>query len=179
MNFLKKKKLSAPLIVCDDLIEDAVTFYLFTDYINDTELYENDLYAVDVSLPTVVVIHGWETTSNDSWIVELTDAYIATGDYNIITVNWSPIAYLDYILARLAVKSVGESKKENNQFKQVIIISPTLSKPAKFTLQKHVYHQLIQNCLIRHEWCVLIKITIISEIVCFFFAQVNTWGSSY
>lgn len=101
-------QLSASLIVCEDLVEDAVTFYLFTDSVNDTELYEDNLYAIDVSLPTVVLIHGWQTTSNNSWVVELTDAYIATGDYNIITVDWSPIAYLDYILSTIEVKNVGE-----------------------------------------------------------------------
>lgn len=86
---------------------DEVTFYLFTDDVNNTELYDDNLYEVDVSLPTVLIIHGWVDTSNDSWVEELTDAYITTGDYNVITVDWSPIANLSYLVSVADVKLVG------------------------------------------------------------------------
>lgn len=65
---------------------------------------------VDVSLPTVVIIHGWVATSNISWMVDLTDAYLNTSDYNVITVDWSPIANLDYISAVAEAKNVGKLK---------------------------------------------------------------------
>lgn len=93
---------------CDDSVEDEVTFYLFTESVNDTELYENNLYSLDVSLPTVFIIHGWETSSNNSWVVSLTDAYLATGEYNIITVDWSPIANQLYTTSVAEAKEVGK-----------------------------------------------------------------------
>lgn len=95
-------------IRCDNSVEDEVTFYLFTETLNDTELYRDNLNVIDISLPTVIIIHGWETSSNDSWVINLTDAYLSTGNYNIITVDWSAIANLLYPLAVAGVKPVGK-----------------------------------------------------------------------
>lgn len=100
-----------PASICDCFVQDDVTFYLFTENLNDTELYEDNLYIVDVENPTVVIIHGWETTSNNTWIVGLTRTYLLTGDYNIITVNWSPIAYLLYPLSVAEVQNIGKIVK--------------------------------------------------------------------
>lgn len=96
-----------PLALCDFESNEA-TFFLFSDGINDTELHNDNLYFVDVSLPTIFIIHGWEATSNDSWVVALTDAYLARGNYNIITVDWSQIASEEYLLASSQVKGIGE-----------------------------------------------------------------------
>lgn len=86
-----------------------MTFYLFGDDVNNTELFDDTLNEVDISLPTVVLIHGWVDNSNDSWVEDLTDAYIDTGDYNIITVDWSPVANLSYLVSVFDVKLVGGS----------------------------------------------------------------------
>lgn len=95
-----------PLILCD-IDTDEVTFYLFSEDYNNTELYDNNLDEVDVSIPTVFITHGWVDTSNDSWVERLTDAYLDKGDYNVITVNWSPIANLSYLVSVADVKLVG------------------------------------------------------------------------
>lgn len=87
-----------------------MSFFLFTDEVNNTELYDDNLSEVDVSLPTVLIIHGWVDTSNDSWVEALTDAYLDTGDYNVITVNWSPIANLSYVVSVADVRLVGRCK---------------------------------------------------------------------
>lgn len=96
------------MITSNASAEDDVTFYLFTQSLNDTELYEDNLYIVDISLPTVVIIHGWETTSNNTWVVGLTRTYLLTGDYNIITVDWSPVANQLYPISVLGAREVGK-----------------------------------------------------------------------
>lgn len=101
-----KNHLAVSLVLCE-VSSDDVTFYLFTEDSNNTELYDDNLDEVDVELPTVLIIHGWVDTSNDSWVELLTDAYLATGDYNIITVDWSPIANLSYFVSVADVKMVG------------------------------------------------------------------------
>lgn len=85
-----------------------MTFYLYTDEVNDIELGEDNLYVVDVTLPSVFIIHGWEATSNNSWVLNLTNAYLATGEYNIIAVNWSPIAEQFYPISVAEAKEVGK-----------------------------------------------------------------------
>lgn len=86
---------------------DDVTFYLFTEDVNNTELYDDNLDEVDVALPTVLIIHGWVDDSNDSWVEDLAEAYLSTADYNIITVDWSPIANLSYFVSVADVQAVG------------------------------------------------------------------------
>lgn len=95
-----------------DVDPNEVTFYLFTEDVNNTELFDDNLNVVDISLPTIFIIHGWVDNSNGSWVEDLTDAYLTTEDYNIITVDWSPIANLSYFVSVSDVKVVGGYRKK-------------------------------------------------------------------
>lgn len=87
---------------------DDVTFYLFGDNVANAALYDANLDIIDRTLPTVLLIHGWVADSNVSWVENLTAAYVATGDYNIVTVDWSPVANLSYIASAADVEAIGE-----------------------------------------------------------------------
>lgn len=95
------------MIICNGLQEGDVKFNLFTKDLNDTEVYENNSYIIDVLLPTLFIIHGWEVSSNASWVVDLTNAYLSTGSYNVITVDWSRIAYLLYPISAAEARNIG------------------------------------------------------------------------
>lgn len=93
----------------DDSVQDEVIFYLSTDTLNETELNKNNLFELDATLPTVFIIHEWEGSAKDEWVVNLTEAYLTTGKYNIIAIDWSPIANnLLYPVTVAEVKEVGE-----------------------------------------------------------------------
>lgn len=90
-----------------DINPDEVTFFLFTEDSNNTELFDDNLNEIDITLPIVLIIHGWVDNSNDSWVERLTEAYLIQGDSNVITVDWSPIANLSYFVSVADVKLVG------------------------------------------------------------------------
>lgn len=69
--------------------DEEVTFYLYNYANNGTLLTGDNLDVVDVSLPFVFIIHGWTSAANDTFVSELTDAFLSKGDYNIIPVDWS------------------------------------------------------------------------------------------
>lgn len=91
---------------CD--LRDDVRFFLSTEDLNRTEISNDDLDAVDVENPTVFLIHGWTRSSNDSWIIDLTAEFLEEEDFNVIAVDYTPIAQLDYISAANDIKYVGK-----------------------------------------------------------------------
>lgn len=74
-------------------------------------MYDDNLDIIDVDRPFFVLIHGWSVDSNVTWVIELTDDLLDQGDYNIITVDYTPIANLDYISAVADSPSIGKYYK--------------------------------------------------------------------
>lgn len=94
------------LVQCD--IQDDVTFYLSTDQVNRTLLTDGNLDNIDVNNPIAIIIHGWIVNSTVSWVIELTDALLDSNeDYNVIAVDYTRIAQLDYVSAVAAARVVG------------------------------------------------------------------------
>ncbi|XP_076392632.1 lipoprotein lipase isoform X2 [Megachile rotundata] len=90
-------------LVVEDL-QDLVNFYLYTNetgtdaerlYINDTEAFNSSHF--DLSRPTKVATHGWRSSYNASACTLVRDAYLKHGNYNIIVIDWSQLAYYDYV----------------------------------------------------------------------------------
>ncbi|XP_028893821.2 phospholipase A1-like [Zeugodacus cucurbitae] len=92
-----------------------VRFYLYTAsnpeepqelHINDANSVKNSYF--DKSRHTKIIIHGWTgsylTTPNGP----LRRAYLAQENFNIISVDWSTYAALNYISSRAKVPVVGE-----------------------------------------------------------------------
>lgn len=68
---------------------DDVSYFLFNKDSYNVQIDDSNLDLVDTSLPVIFITHGWVDDSNDSWVDELTDAYLEKGDVNVITVDWS------------------------------------------------------------------------------------------
>lgn len=76
---------------CDNRAE--IRFFLSTENQNRTELNYDNLDAVDVKNPTVVLIHGFTVSSNQSWIIDLTAELLEEGGCNVIAVDYTPISH--------------------------------------------------------------------------------------
>ncbi|XP_049778976.1 phospholipase A1-like [Schistocerca cancellata] len=71
-------------------IESNVTLYLYTRN-NDTSVIDCDnIGGFDSKWPTVMLAHGWMSKSSD--LDHIKNAYLTAGDYNVISIDWSPIA---------------------------------------------------------------------------------------
>ncbi|XP_047111648.1 lipase member H-like [Schistocerca piceifrons] len=58
---------------------------------NDTSVIDCDnIGGFDSKWPTVVLAHGWMSKSSD--LDHIKNAYLTAGDYNVISIDWSPIA---------------------------------------------------------------------------------------
>lgn len=68
---------------------EDVTYFLFNKDVYNVQIDYDTLDLIDTSLPIIFITHGWVADSNDSWVPELADAYLDSGDYNVITVDWS------------------------------------------------------------------------------------------
>ncbi|XP_046627855.1 pancreatic lipase-related protein 3-like [Neodiprion virginianus] len=95
-------------------LDADVLFYLYT-YDNQStpvELHVNNSETLsssnfNASNPTIVVIHGWQNTYESDMPTTVRDAYLETGDYNVIVVDWSTYSTGSYIYARRNIVSVG------------------------------------------------------------------------
>lgn len=57
------------------------------------------------------IIHGWIASHNESWVAELTEAYLEAGDYNVIHVDWSPLSAQTADIAVANANDVGKKHK--------------------------------------------------------------------
>ncbi|XP_011211896.1 pancreatic lipase-related protein 2 isoform X2 [Bactrocera dorsalis] len=98
-----------------DTIIAGTRFYLYTASnpeepqeirINDADSVKNSYF--DKSRHTKIIIHGWTGSYLTKPNEEVRHAYLTQEDYNIISVDWSTDAALNYISSRAKVPVVGE-----------------------------------------------------------------------
>ncbi|XP_015439765.1 PREDICTED: phospholipase A1-like [Dufourea novaeangliae] len=96
-------------------VQNLVQFYLYTrNTMQDPEhLVPNNFFLLkkshfDTKKPTKIVTHGWRDSAQSRAVVVIRDAFIQNGDYNVITVDWSPIAKTEYIIASNDVEMVAK-----------------------------------------------------------------------
>lgn len=87
-----KNNFSAFLTTAYQVQEDEVTFHLYTRDQTKLQITLQNLCEVDSTKDFKFIIHGWIAARNESWIAELTEAYLEAGDYNVIHVDWSQLA---------------------------------------------------------------------------------------
>ncbi|KAH8363337.1 hypothetical protein KR084_008455, partial [Drosophila pseudotakahashii] len=102
-------KSSAPI----ESRSNEVSFYLYTQQ-NPTEGQEikNDASSIedshfDKNHGTRFVIHGWKGRYTDSMNVDITNAWLSRGDFNVIVVNWDRSQSVDYAMSVRAVPGAG------------------------------------------------------------------------
>ncbi|KAL1462628.1 hypothetical protein WDU94_014450 [Cyamophila willieti] len=93
-----------------------VSFWLYTRHnrdekqvlrINDPDSILDSDFSADRK--TVVVVHGWLNAANTSFALILKNTYLDSGDFNIISVDWSDLASnLIYPVARFSIKYIGQ-----------------------------------------------------------------------
>lgn len=72
-------------------------------FLNTASLHFNSSY------PTRFVIHGWNNNGLSEVNTDITTAYLAQGDFNVIVVDWSDCSEtIDYASARACVPEVGD-----------------------------------------------------------------------
>ncbi|XP_030378004.1 pancreatic lipase-related protein 2-like [Scaptodrosophila lebanonensis] len=95
---------------------DDAAYYLYTNaspsvpkriYTNDLKSLQTSLF--NVALPTKIIIHGWTTSYNEIPNPQLRAAYQSRGPHNIISMDWSEIADMNYVMARPYVFGLGAS----------------------------------------------------------------------
>ncbi|XP_023170159.1 phospholipase A1-like [Drosophila hydei] len=92
---------------------NAVSFYLYTRS-NPTKGQEISTKGSSVADShfnkdhgTRFVIHGWTQSYKDSMNTEITKAWLARGEYNVIAVDWSRARSIDYASSVVAVPGAG------------------------------------------------------------------------
>ncbi|KAG5898207.1 hypothetical protein JTB14_005587 [Gonioctena quinquepunctata] len=101
--------------ICPD---PDVTFFLYTrsnpdnpDALrigSDPRVSNLNNTSFDPSKPTKIIIHGYNSDMNLSALVEIRKEYLKTRDFNIITVDWSPLNQAPcYLGALINMRHVG------------------------------------------------------------------------
>lgn len=98
-----------------EITEDQVSFYVYNkNNENPTAILLSQSETItsltdfDISLPTVVLIHGWHDTYDTSFAVEAGRKYMSLSNANVISVNWDETAQLEYLEAYAAVSKIGK-----------------------------------------------------------------------
>lgn len=77
-------------------MSESITFHLYTKYnINNGKIMNfNNLKKIgfDNNKPTKFVTHGWLSGGNSTICIDIKNNYLTYYDYNVIIVDWSPIA---------------------------------------------------------------------------------------
>lgn len=70
---------------------------------------KNFYKVFNVSRPVKIVIHGFASNVIAEIVKIITNAYLKTGDYNVIGMDWSVLCNMEYISAMRGVKLAGEA----------------------------------------------------------------------
>ncbi|XP_008548048.1 phospholipase A1 [Microplitis demolitor] len=86
-------------------LDEAVTFLLFTKYgpANGSVLYTDNADSIKNSgyspqRPTKFITHGWKSSALSTGLINLKNAYLKKYDYNVILVDWEPMASSTFYL---------------------------------------------------------------------------------
>uniref|UniRef100_A0A1I8PRX1 Lipase domain-containing protein n=1 Tax=Stomoxys calcitrans TaxID=35570 RepID=A0A1I8PRX1_STOCA len=98
----------------DRLYTNTVKFYLYTksnpttaQQITSTSTSIKNSHF-DARHPTRFTIHGWTSSKDDYVNSGVRHAYLAKGEYNMITVDWGRARSIDYASSVMAVPGVGK-----------------------------------------------------------------------
>lgn len=93
--------------------EDEVTFYLYTRNQTELKITSENICNINSTKDFKFIVHGWIADHNESWVKLLTEAYLNSGDYNVIHVDWSILAAETASVATDNANDVGKSFKSD------------------------------------------------------------------
>ncbi|KAK4886683.1 hypothetical protein RN001_002954 [Aquatica leii] len=89
----------------------SINYYLYTNE-NITQpvlLTPSTYYQVSIKHPTKIVVHGYYETAEKIWYQNLTNEYLLKGNFNVIQVDWSHLAFDNYKISSQNTQIVGSS----------------------------------------------------------------------
>ncbi|XP_076296109.1 pancreatic triacylglycerol lipase [Lasioglossum baleicum] len=100
--------------------ESQVSYYLYTRTgpVNGTQLYTNDTVGLSKSTfnpsrITKFITHGWKSSSMSAGLVDMKNTYLHYDDYNVIMVDWQPLAASTFYLGPMRnTETVGRTAAE-------------------------------------------------------------------
>ncbi|CAK9795090.1 Pancreatic triacylglycerol lipase (Fragment) [Anthophora quadrimaculata] len=100
--------------------QSQVSFILYTRSgpENGTQLFKNDKNGLlksnfNPSRSTKFITHGWKSSAMSAGLVKMRDEYLQHYDYNVIMVDWQPLAASTFYLGPMQnTKKVGETVAE-------------------------------------------------------------------
>ncbi|XP_060523599.1 pancreatic triacylglycerol lipase-like isoform X2 [Cylas formicarius] len=100
-----------------DFINDDCSKYVHLLWYEKDGSYKNysldsDQIPTDLSGELKVIIHGWRSQGNSSWIRDMATSFQQIGVANVLAVDWSSLAAQNYLSAAAATKKVGEHVAE-------------------------------------------------------------------
>lgn len=100
--------------------EEDVTFAVRTRQKRNNQDFRSpmDHSEINPNLPFKFIIHGWIDWGNNSWIQNLSYAFLDLDNYNIIAVNWHNLAQENYLAAAQATRGVGNNEIKSFSFQQ-------------------------------------------------------------
>lgn len=86
-----------------------VTYTLYNEkYVeNGVKFNYLNVNKINTKYRTIIIIHGWLQNAKVAWIKQMKNAYLSKGEANIIVVDWSPYARLNYFDSFCNVPQVG------------------------------------------------------------------------
>lgn len=98
--------------------DEDITFAVRTRQRRSSQDFKNsiDLSKINPKLPFKFITHGWVDWGNNSWIQNLSNAFLDRGNYNVIPVNWHNLAQQTYVSSARATRKVGNDKILNGFF---------------------------------------------------------------
>lgn len=93
---------------CDEVKPNEVQFSLYNRENRDIPILLTSKNLKDhlKPAPIKIVIHGWISSGHTPVNVELKDAYLKRGDYNVILVDWEKQANANYAQAICSIKKI-------------------------------------------------------------------------
>uniref|UniRef100_A0ABD2WZP2 phospholipase A1 n=1 Tax=Trichogramma kaykai TaxID=54128 RepID=A0ABD2WZP2_9HYME len=110
------------------IFEDIQSEVLFYTYEKELKVYKQFFYGdleslknstFDPKKETKIITHGWFNSMNSESCLLIRDAYVTSGDYNIIVIDWSSISMRLYTSAAFQVVSVGNYVSKVLEFLEV------------------------------------------------------------
>lgn len=101
------KPLQLPQTPAPEIPENEVQFRLFTRKTKNKTVSEHDVRLVEASKPVKIITHGWNSDAENEWFVNMVNAFLKKGDYNVITVDWSKLSHQEYAIATQNTHGVG------------------------------------------------------------------------
>lgn len=68
----------------------------------------NDSYNLLENKTTVFILHGYGGSALNEWVIDMKNAYLIKGDYQIIAIDYSPIGHFNYFKALKALPLAGK-----------------------------------------------------------------------